>query len=102
MTDTLQAAAQDQLRQFVESIERLEEEKKALAADIRDKYLEAKGVGFDVKALRQIIRLRKKSSVEREEEDAILDTYKSALGMLSDTPLGEWATTKAQGEARAA
>ena len=55
---TLQASAQNQLRQLVEQIERLEEEKKALAADIRDKYLEAKAVGFDVKALRQVVRLR--------------------------------------------
>ena len=58
---TLQASAQNQLRQFVEQIERLEEEKKQLASDIRDKYTEAKSVGFDVKALRQIVRLRKKS-----------------------------------------
>jgi uncharacterized protein (UPF0335 family) len=81
---TLQAAAQNQLRQLVEQIERLEEEKKALAADIRDKYLEAKGVGFDVKALRQIVRLRKKSEQERQEEDTILEVYLHALGMLVD------------------
>ena len=56
---TLQASAQKQLRQLIEQIERLEEEKKALAGDIRDKYLEAKGVGFDVKALRRIVSLRK-------------------------------------------
>lgn len=86
---TLQAAAQNQLRQFVEQIERLEEEKKALAADIRDKYLEAKGVGFDVKALRQIVRMRKKSQQERQEEETILDVYLHALGMLDDqTPTG--------------
>lgn len=81
---TLQASAQNQLRQFVEQIERLEEEKKALAADIRDKYLEAKGVGFDVKALREIIRMRKKSQTEREEEEGILEVYMHALGMLND------------------
>lgn len=86
---TLQAAAQNQLRQFVEQIERLEEEKKALAADIRDKYLEAKGVGFDVKALRQIVRMRKKSQQERQEEETILEVYLHALGMLDDqTPTG--------------
>lgn len=56
---TLQASAQNQLRQFVEQIERLEEEKKAIAGDIRDKYAEAKALGFDIKALRQIVRLRK-------------------------------------------
>ena len=62
---TLQASAQKQLRQLVEQIERLEEEKKALAGDIRDKFLEAKGLGFDVKVLRQVVRLRKKSATER-------------------------------------
>lgn len=79
---TLQASAQKQLRQFVEQIERLEEEKKQLASDIRDKFLEAKAVGFDVKAMRQIIRLRKKSQSEREEENGILEVYMHALGML--------------------
>ncbi|MDX2307130.1 MAG: DUF2312 domain-containing protein [Hyphomicrobium sp.] len=81
---TLQAAAQNQLRQFVEQIERLEEEKKALAADIRDKYLEAKGVGFDVKVLRQVVRMRKKSQQERQEEESILEVYLHALGMLDN------------------
>jgi uncharacterized protein (UPF0335 family) len=79
---TLQASAQKQLRQIVEQIERLEEEKKALAGDIRDKFLEAKGLGFDVKVLRQVVRLRKKSATEREEEDAVLEVYLHALGML--------------------
>lgn len=83
---TLQASAQNQLRQFVEQIERLEEEKKQTAADIRDKYLEAKAVGFDVKALRQIVRLRKKSNQERQEEESVLEVYMHALGML-DGPL---------------
>ena len=84
---TLQASAQKQLRQLIEQIERLEEEKKALAGDIRDKYLEAKGVGFDVKALRKIVSLRKKSKTDRQEEDAILAVYMHALGMLDDEPL---------------
>lgn len=79
---TLQASAQKQLRQIVESIERLEEEKKALSGDIRDKYLEAKGLGFDVKIIRQVVRLRKKSAAERQEEDTILEVYLHALGML--------------------
>jgi uncharacterized protein (UPF0335 family) len=79
---TLQVSAQNQLRQFVEQIERLEEEKKAMAADIRDKYVEAKAVGFDTKVLRKIISLRKKSHTERQEEEAILETYLHALGML--------------------
>jgi len=81
---TLQASAQNQLRQLVEQIERLEEEKKALAGDIRDKYAEAKAMGFDVKALRQIVRLRKKSQTERQEEESILEVYMHALGMLVD------------------
>lgn len=79
---TLQASAQNQLRQFVEQIERLEEEKKALAGDIRDKFAEAKAVGFDVKALRKIMGLRKKSKADREEEEAVLATYMHALGMI--------------------
>lgn len=80
---SLQASAQNQLRQFVEQIERLEEEKAAIAGDIRDKYQEAKAVGFDVKALRHIVRLRKKSTTDRQEEEAILATYMHALGMLA-------------------
>ncbi len=83
---TLQASAQNQLRQFVEQIERLEEEKKQLGSDIRDKYTEAKAVGFDVKALRQIVRLRKKSNQERQEEESILEVYMHALGMLDHVP----------------
>jgi len=79
---TLQSAAQNQLRQFVEQIENLEEQKKALSDDIRDKFLEAKAVGFDVKALRQIVRLRKKTRDQRQEEEGILQVYMHALGML--------------------
>lgn len=83
---TLQASAQAQLRQFVEQIERLEEEKKATAGDIRDKYAEAKAVGFDPKVLRKIISMRKKSQTERQEEEAVLETYLHALGMLGGAP----------------
>ena len=83
---TLQASAQNQLRQFVEQLERLEEEKKAIADDIRDKFAEAKALGFDVKALRQVLRLRKKSKADREEEEAVLETYLHALGMLESLP----------------
>ena len=81
---TLQGAAQNQLRQFIEQIERLEEEKKALSDDIKDKFAEAKAVGFDVKALRQVLRLRKKSKTDRQEEEAILEVYLHALGMLDN------------------
>lgn len=91
---TLQKSAQDHLRQIVEQIERLEEDKKALAADITEKYREAKGCGFDVKALRQIVRMRKKSATEREEEEGILAVYMSALGMLADLPLGQAAIAR--------
>lgn len=74
--------AKDQLKSIVERIERLEEEKKSISDDIRDVYGEAKANGFDVKALRSIIRLRKIEPTEREEQDAILETYMHALGML--------------------
>lgn len=74
--------AKDHLKAFVERIERLEEEKKTISDDIRDVYAEAKGNGFDVKALRQVVRLRKQDKDERKEHEAILDTYLAALGML--------------------
>jgi uncharacterized protein (UPF0335 family) len=74
--------AKDQLKAIVERVERLEEEKKAIADDIRDVYAEAKGNGFDIKALRTVVRLRKQDKQEREEHEAILDTYLQALGMI--------------------
>jgi uncharacterized protein (UPF0335 family) len=80
MPDTGGIAA-ERLRSFVERIERLEEERTALGADIREVYSEAKGVGFDTKVLRQLIRLRKLDSQDRQEQEAVLDLYKSALGM---------------------
>ena len=76
--------AKDQLRAFVERVEKLEEEKKAISDDIRDVYAESKANGFDVKALRTIVRLRKMEPTEREEQDAILETYMHALGMLKN------------------
>lgn len=75
--------AKDQLKAFIERIERLEEEKKAMADDIRDIYAEAKGNGYDVKALRTIVRLRKIAASERQEQAAVLDTYMHALGMVA-------------------
>ncbi len=75
--------AKDQLKAFVERIERLEEEKKAIADDIRDVYAESKANGFDVKALREVVRLRKQEPTERNEHQMILDTYLNALGMLA-------------------
>ena len=77
------SVAQDQLRAFIERIERLEEEKQAIAGDIKEVYSEAKGTGFDTKIMRQVVRLRKMESHEREERDALLDLYLSALGMAS-------------------
>ena len=75
--------AKDQLKAVVERVEKLEEEKKAIADDIRDVYAEAKAHGFDIKALRTIVRLRKQDVDERKEQEAILETYMHALGMLS-------------------
>ena len=73
--------AKDQLKAVIERIERLEEEKKATSDDIRDVYAEAKGTGFDTKALRAIVRLRKLDTDERREQQEVLDTYLHALGM---------------------
>ena len=78
----LQTTAKDQLRTIVARIERLEEEKAALAADLREVYAEAKGNGFDVKSLRVVVRLRKQDINERKEQEAILETYLHALGMI--------------------
>jgi len=75
--------AKDHLKAFVERVERLEEEKKALADDVRDVYAEAKANGFDVKAMRSVVRLRKLDVNERKEQEAILETYLHALGMLA-------------------
>ncbi len=80
MTDAGGIAA-ERLRSFIERIERLEEEKAALAADIREVYAEAKGDGFDVKTMRQVVKLRKMDSADRAEQEALLDLYKSALGL---------------------
>jgi uncharacterized protein (UPF0335 family) len=73
--------AKGQLKAFVERIEKLEEEKKALAEDVREVYAEAKGAGFDVKALRTVIRLRMQDSEERQEHEALVDLYREALGL---------------------
>ncbi len=83
--DAKTAFAQGQLKALVERIERLEEEKKSIAGDIKEVYAEAKANGFDTKVLRKVISLRKKDAAERQEEEAILDLYLAALGM---TPKG--------------
>jgi uncharacterized protein (UPF0335 family) len=73
--------AKDQLKSFVDRIERLEEERSALTADIREVYSEAKGTGFDTKIMRQVVRMRKLDKADFQEQEAVLDLYLSALGM---------------------
>lgn len=81
VTESSQTVAAGQLRAFIERIERLEEEKKTISEDIKDVYAECKGTGFDVRAVKQLIKIRKQDKAEREEAEAILDLYMSALGM---------------------
>lgn len=84
MSDPSGAVAANQLRAFIERIERLEEEKKSIADDIKDVYGEAKAMGYDVKTLRKVISIRKLDHNDRMEQEAVLDTYLAALGMLPD------------------
>jgi uncharacterized protein (UPF0335 family) len=86
--DAKTSFAQGQLRSFIERIERLEEEKKAIAADIKEVYGEAKATGFDTKIMRKVVTLRKKDSAERQEEEALLDLYLGALGMVANDTSG--------------
>jgi len=86
--------AGERLRSFIQRIERLEEEKKSLGAEIREVFAEAKSDGFDPKIMRQVIKLRKMDAADRQEKEALLETYLSALGMLADTPLGEAAVAR--------
>lgn len=79
--ETSQTVAAGQLRAFIERIERLEEEKRTIADDIREVYAEMKGAGFDTRAVRTIVSLRKKDQAERQEEEAMIDLYKNVLGM---------------------
>ena len=76
--------AGERLRSLIERIERLEEERRALSADIREVYAEAKGTGFDTKTMRQIVRLRRIDKDDLDEQETLLDIYKRALGMLPD------------------
>ncbi|MBF0270294.1 MAG: DUF2312 domain-containing protein [Alphaproteobacteria bacterium] len=87
--------AGERLKSFIERVERLEEEKAALSADIKDVLSEAKSAGFDTKIIRQIVRIRKQDPQDRREQQELLDLYMSALGMLADTPLGESALKRA-------
>lgn len=81
MSESTEIAA-ERLKSFIERIEKLEEEKKAITADIADVYSEAKGTGFDVKTMKDLIKLRKLDSAERDEQQTLLDLYKQALGMI--------------------
>ncbi|WP_169569823.1 DUF2312 domain-containing protein [Sneathiella limimaris] len=78
--------AADHLRSFIERIERLEEDKKAIADDIKEVFAEAKGTGFDVKAMRAVLRLRKMDKADYQEQEYMIDLYKHALGMLDEMP----------------
>ena len=82
MADT--TVAREQLKSIIERVERLEEEKQAIAGDIRDIYAEAKANGYDVKTLRKVVRLRKQEPQERQEQEEILTVYLHALGMIAD------------------
>jgi uncharacterized protein (UPF0335 family) len=81
--------AADELRQILERIERLSEEQAGIASDIRDVKAEAKSRGFDVKTINTILKMRKLDHAERQEQEALLETYMAALGMLADLPLGQ-------------
>lgn len=99
MADNIIAA--DKLRSYVERIERLEEEKAALSADVKEVYAELKADGFDAGIVRKVVRLRKMDKSEFQEQEALIDIYMSALGMLADTPLGQSAIRRNVGvEAR--
>jgi uncharacterized protein (UPF0335 family) len=82
MAENTGTVAAGQLRALIERIERLEEEKQTIAADIREVYAEAKANGFDTKVMRQVVKLRKQDASERQEQEAILDLYMQALGMM--------------------
>ena len=86
-----------QLKAIVERIERLEDDKKAISDDIKEVYAEAKANGFDSKIIRKVISLRKQEAAKRQEEQALIDTYMGALGMLADLPLGQAAIAREQG-----
>ena len=94
MSDTIGGNSKAQLASFVDRIEELETDKKAISDDIRDIYSEAGGAGFDKKALREIIKIRKMDAEKRASLEAMVDLYKESLGMLVGTPLGDHALSK--------
>jgi uncharacterized protein (UPF0335 family) len=82
MLDTIDTTAQGKLKSLIERIERLEEDKAAVATDLKEVYAEAKGEGFDTKIVRKVVRLRKQDKAKRQEEEALIDLYISAIGGL--------------------
>lgn len=88
----------NQLQSIIDRIEKLEDDRSLLAADIKEILTEAKSNGYDVKIIRKVLAIRKKDAAQRDEEQALIDTYMSALGMLSDTPLGQAAISRVRGE----
>lgn len=97
---SLQKSAQDQLRQYIERAERIEEDRKALGVDLKDVFSEAKANGFDPKIMKKVLALRKKPQAERTEEEALIDTYMHALTG-NDTPMGRvWSGDGDEREAR--
>lgn len=88
----------NQLQSIIDRIEKLEDDRALLAADIKEIFTEAKSNGFDVKIIRKVLALRKKDAEQRAEEEALIETYMAALGMLSDTPLGQAAISRARGD----
>lgn len=97
MPDVMGVAG-DRLRSFIERVERLEEEKRGLAEDIKEVFSEAKGAGFDTKIMRQIIKDRRMDADDLREQESLINIYKRALGMFSSTPLGEAAMERAAAE----
>ena len=95
---TLGSNSANQLKSFVERVERLSEEKKSIADDIRDVYAEAKANGYDVKALREVVKLRKRDKDELQAFEEIVETYRHALGDLADLPLGQAALERVADE----
>ena len=100
MAETTHAIAKDQLKSIIERVERLEEEKKQVTTDITEVYAEAKANGYDVRALKTIIKLRKQDADERAEAAAILELYMESLGMFATTPLGAAAIERATASTR--
>lgn len=95
MSESIGGNSKEQLKSIIERVERLLEDKAAIMSDVKDIFAEAKGNGFDVPALRAIIKMRAEDANKRAERETILETYMAALGMLADLPLGQAALERA-------